>query len=209
MANLLHVSSSLFGQNGKSSQIAAEFIEAWRRDHPRAQVVERRLDTQSMPHLSAATLGALASRAEERTDEQHRAVAFADRLIEEVEAADTIVLAVPMYNFTIPSTLKAWIDHIARAGRTFRYTAASPEGLLKGRKVFVVASRGGVYTGESPARALDFQEPYLKSVLAFLGLTDVTFVHVEGLQISPEAAAAGIDRARQAIGGMLPTAAAA
>ena len=114
-----------------------------------------------------------------------------------------------MYNFTIPSTLKAWIDHIARAGRTFRYTAAGPEGLLKGRRVFVVASRGGVYTGESPARALDFQEPYLRSMLAFLGLTDVTFIHVEGLQVSPEAAAAGIDRARQAIGGMLPTAAAA
>jgi FMN-dependent NADH-azoreductase len=124
-------------------------------------------------------------------------------LIEELEAADTIVLAVPMYNFSIPSTLKAWIDHVARAGRTFRYTAAGPEGLLNGKKVFVVSGRGGFYSGDSPAKVLDFQEPYLRAVLGFLGLTDVTFIHVEGLKVSSEAAEKGISRAREAIAGIV------
>jgi FMN-dependent NADH-azoreductase len=101
-----------------------------------------------------------------------------------------------MYNFSIPSTLKAWIDHVARAGRTFRYTEGGPEGLLKGKKVFVVTARGGHYSGESPNRAYDFQEPYLRAVLGFVGLDDVTFLHLEGLKISPEAAADGRARAR-------------
>jgi FMN-dependent NADH-azoreductase len=140
---------------------------------------------------------------DQRSSEQHATVAFADRLIEELEAADTIVLAVPMYNFSIPSTLKAWIDHVARAGRTFRYTAAGPEGLLKGKKVFIITGRGGVYSGDSPAKVFDFQEPYLRSVLGFLGLTDVTFVHVEGLKVSAEAAEQGLARAREAIAGIV------
>jgi FMN-dependent NADH-azoreductase len=109
-----------------------------------------------------------------------------------------------MYNFTISSTLKAWVDHLARAGRTFRYTAAGPEGLLKGKKVFIVTGRGGVYSGESPARGMDFQEPYLRAVLGFLGLGDVTFVHVEGQAVGPEAAAAGLERARKAINDIVP-----
>ncbi|HEY3642841.1 MAG TPA: NAD(P)H-dependent oxidoreductase, partial [Xanthobacteraceae bacterium] len=155
------------------------------------------------------TLAATATQADQRTRDQQDAAALADALIAEIEAADTIVLAAPMYNFSIPSTLKAWIDHIARAGRTFRYTAAGPEGLLKGKKVFVVTGRGGFYSGDSPARSLDFQEPYLRALLGFLGLTDVTFIHVEGLKVSPEAAASGLARARQAIGETVPLAVAA
>jgi FMN-dependent NADH-azoreductase len=161
-------------------------------------VTERELTPTSMPHLSLDALGALMTPPEQRTAEQAKSVAFADRLIEELEAADTIVLAVPMYNFSIPSTLKAWIDHVARAGRTFRYTASGPEGLLKGKK----SSRspgGGFYTGDSPARSLDFQEPYLRGVLGFLGLTDVSFIHVEGLKVSPETAEEGIARARAVV----------
>jgi FMN-dependent NADH-azoreductase len=199
MSNLLLVTSSLFGDQSKSGRIAGEFVAAWRRALPGAAVAERKLTPASMPHLSLDALGALMTPAEQRLPEQAASVAFGDALIAELEAADTIVLAVPMYNFSIPSTVKAWIDHVARAGRTFRYTAAGPEGLLKGKKVFVVTGRGGVYSGDSPARVFDFQEPYLRGVLGFLGLGDVTFIHVEGLKVSPEAAEQGLARARAAI----------
>ena len=199
MSKLLLVTSSLFGDQSKSAQIAREFVEVWRRSRPGAVVTERELTPASMPHLSLDALGALTTPAEQRTEAQAASVAFGDRLIEELEAADTVVLAAPMYNFSIPSTLKAWIDHVARAGRTFRYTAGGPEGLLKGKKVFIVTGRGGFYSGNSPAKVFDFQEPYLRGVLAFLGLDDVSFIHVEGLKVSPEAAEQGLARARQAI----------
>src|SRR5262249_27405205 len=162
--------SSLFGAASQSRQIAAEFVTAWQGSHPGTTVVERDLNATSIPHLSQDTLAALGTPAETRTPAQQSAVAFADALIQEVQPPDAIVLTAPMYNFTLPSTLKAWIDYIARAGRTFRYTASGPEGLLKGKKVFVVTGRGGLYSGESPARVLDFQEPYLRGVLGFLGL---------------------------------------
>jgi len=209
MTTLLFVTSSLFGEGSKSRLIASELVESWRNAHPGSIVIERDLTADSMPHLSATTLSATMTPIAGLSDAQRAGLAFADALIEEIEAADTIVLAVPMYNFSIPSTLKAWIDHITRAGRTFRYGAAGPEGLLKGKKVFIVTGRGGVYSGESPARAMDFQEPYLRAMLGFLGLTDVAFIHVEGLQVSPEAAASGIQRARQAILATLPVASAA
>jgi FMN-dependent NADH-azoreductase len=204
MSSLLLVTSSLFGEASQTRQIAREFVAAWRDSHPATRVVERDLTPESMPHLSRDTLAALATVAEQRTPAQREAASFADSLIEEVEAADTIVLAVPMYNFTGPSTLKAWLDHVARAGRTFRYTEAGPQGLLGGKKVFIVTGRGGFYSGESPARALDFQEPYLRAILGFVGLTDVSFVHVEGLNISKESAEIGRARAREAIGALVP-----
>jgi FMN-dependent NADH-azoreductase len=209
MTNLLFISSSLFGDGSQSRLIAGEFIDRWRATHPRTIVVERELTADGIPHLSLGALTAAMTPADKRTTAEGQAAALADTLIEEVEAADVIVIAAPMYNFSIPSTLKAWIDHVARAGRTFRYGAAGPEGLLKNKKVFVITGRGGVYSGDSPAKSLDFQEPYLRAMLGFLGLNDVTFIHVEGLKISPEAAAAAIERAREAIGDLLPAAAAA
>ncbi len=208
MTNLLFVASSLFGDGSQSRLIASEFIDRWRQSHPRTTVVKRELTADSMPHLSPAAFAASMIAADKRSAAERQAVALADALIEEVEAADIIVIAAPMYNFSIPSTLKAWIDHITRGGRTFRYGAAGAEGLLKGRKVFVVTGRGGIYS-DGPAKGMDFQEPYLRAMLgAFLGL-DVTFIHVEGLKISPEAAASGLARARKAIGDLLPAAAAA
>lgn len=201
---LLLVTSSLFGDGSQSGRIAREFVDSWLRSNPGTRVVERNLTPETMPHLSQATLAAVMTPAEQRSDAQRALAAFADSLIAEVEAADTIVLAAPMYNFTIPTTLKAWLDHIARAGRTFRYTAAGPEGLLKGKKVFVVTGRGGVYSGDSPSKAFDFQEPYLRAMLGFIGLTDVSFVHVEGLNISKDAAESGRARARQAIADLVP-----
>jgi FMN-dependent NADH-azoreductase len=200
MGNLLFVTSSLFGGRSRSEGLAREFLARY----PHGSLTQRELAPAATPHLDGETIAALGVAAAERTERQREKVAFADGLIEEVEAADTIVLAVPMYNFSIPSTLKAWIDHIARAGRTFRYTATGPEGLLKGKKVFVVTARGGQYAGDGPHRAYDFQEPYLRSVLGFLGLDDVTFLHLEGLNISPEAAAQGLVKARAALDTIVP-----
>jgi FMN-dependent NADH-azoreductase len=208
MTNLLFVASSLFGEGSQSRLIASEFVDRWRQSHPRTTVVKRELTADSIPHLSSAVFAASMIAADKRSAAERQDAALADALIDEVEAADIIVIAAPMYNFAIPSTLKAWIDHITRAGRTFRYDANGPEGLLKGKKAFVVTGRGGIYS-DGPAKGMDFQEPYLRAMLGgFLGL-DVTFIHVEGLKMSPEAAANGIERARKAIGDLLPTAVAA
>ena len=194
MSNILFVTASLMGQNSKSREIGAEVVANLR--GPGTAIVERELTPGTIPHLDTDSLSGLGTAAEARTTLQASRVALADALIEEVEAADTIVIATPMYNFSIPSTLKAWLDHIARAGRTFRYTAQGPEGLLKGKKVVVVTSRGGFYTGDSPARGMDFQEPYLRTFFGFLGITDVSFIHVEGQGIGGEVAAKGLAHAR-------------
>lgn len=204
MDTLLYVTSSLFGENSTSRRIAGEFIASWQQAHPGTQVIERDLVADAIPHLSLDTLSSLATSEAERSPAQAAAAAYADALVDELEAADTIVLAVPMYNFSIPSTLKAWIDHVARAGRTFRYTEAGPQGLLGGKKVYIVTGRGGVYSGESAARSFDFQEPYLRAVLGFLGLDDITLIHVEGLKLGPEAAQSGLERARQTIRDIVP-----
>jgi FMN-dependent NADH-azoreductase len=204
MSRLLFVTSSVFGAESKSRQIGAEFVAAWSKAHPGTQVVERSLTPQSMPHLTQEAIAAWSLPEEKRSPQQREIADHADAIIAEVEAADAVVIAAPMYNFSISSTLKAWIDHLVRAGRTFRYSAAGPDGLLKGKKVFIVTGRGGVYSGDSPARALDFQEPYLRAVLGFVGLTDVTFIHVEGLGISPESAASGLERARKAVNDVVP-----
>jgi FMN-dependent NADH-azoreductase len=196
--NLLFVSASLFSAQSKSREIAGEFISRWRRAHPAGSVVERALTPENIPHLSSDTLAALGKAPDARTRDEAAAVAFADSLIAEAEAADTIVIAAPMYNFTIPTTLKAWLDHIARAGRTFRYTAQGPEGLLKGKKVIIVASRGGFYTGDAAAAPMDHQVPYLRTMLGFLGLNDVNVVEVEGQAIGPDVAAKGLEAARAA-----------
>src|ERR1700738_2139907 len=193
MSNVLLIHSSVFGEKSQSLGLARDFLKRYLH----RSLVERALAPHTMPHLDGETFAAMGTDAGELNGRQKELVALSDELIAELEVADTIMLAVPMYNFSIPSTLKAWIDHVARAGRTFRYTAAGPEGLLKGKKVFVVTGRGGVYSGDSPARGLDFQEPYLRAILGFLGLSDVTFIHIEGLAISPESAASGLARARK------------
>jgi FMN-dependent NADH-azoreductase len=209
MANLLFVSSSLFGDASQSRTLAQEFVDRWVRTHPGTKVARRPLSADSIPHLTLATFTAGATPADKRNAAEAESAALADTLIAELEAADVIVIASPMYNLSIPSTLKAWIDHVARAGRTFRYTSSGPEGLLKGKQVFIVTGRGGVYSGDSPAKGFDFQEPYLRAALGLLGLGDVTFIHVEGLAIGPDSAASAHARARSAIDGLLPEAEAA
>ena len=206
MSNVLFVTSSLNGEKSTSRGLALDFLNAWRGTHKRTHLTVR--DVNAVPHLSGETMQALMSPAEAGMNGRHQGVALADQLIAELEAADTIVIAAPMYNFTISSPLKAWLDHIARSGRTFRYSASGPEGLLKGKKVFVIASRGGLYA-DGPGKAMDFQEPYLRAMLGFLGLTDVTFVHAEGQGISPESASEGLRRARGKIAELMPERAAA
>lgn len=206
--NVLLVTSSIFGADSKSRAVALDVVAALKRRHPGAAVVERDLGAEPLPHITAELMGAAMTPAAERTPEQTARAAQADALIAELEAADAIVLAVPMYNFSVPSTFKAWIDHVARAGRTFRYTDAGPVGLLRGKQVFVAGARGGVYS-EGPAQALDFHEPYLRAVLGFIGLTDVRFVHAEGMNLGAEPAAAGLAQARRAVQALVPVAQAA
>ena len=196
MSTLLLVKSSIFGAHSKSSEVAEDFVRAWQAKHTGSTVIVRDLGNEPVVHLTSERLGAALTAKEHRSSEQQEIIALADTLIEELERADVIVIASPMYNFSISSNLKAWIDHIVRAGRTFRYTEEGrAEGLLKNKKVVVVTGRGGVYS-EGPLAAFDFQEPYLRTILGFVGLTNVTFVHAEGLRISPEAAAKGLERAR-------------
>ena len=179
MATLLQIDSSLFSADGQSSQLADAFVEAWLTQQPEFQLVRRDLAANPLPHLDVQRVSAFFSQPEARTAEQLAFVAESDALIDELKQADIIVIGLPMYNFSIPSTLKAYFDQIARAGVTFRYTENGPEGLLSGKKVFIFAARGGQYAGT----ALDTQTTYVRDFLKFLGLDDVEFVYAEGLNM--------------------------
>lgn len=196
--NILQVLSSA-RQNGHSSALADEFVQALAAANAGATVTVRNLTTNLHPVLDEAALGALFTPAGERSPEQAARVALDDALIAEVQAADVLVLGVPMYNFAVPAQLKNWIDAIARARVTFEYTAKGPVGLLKGKKVYVVLTRGGVHR-DQPS---DTQVPYLRTVLGFLGMTDVEFVYAEGIAMGPEAEAAALASARAEIATLL------
>lgn len=180
--NILHVISSPRKDASASIKLGEGIIEKLQAANPGSTVQTRDLATQPFPHLEEAKLQSLNTPAEGRTPEQQEAVRHSDEAIAEVMAADVLVIGAPLYNFSIPSTLKAWIDHIARAGVTFRYSAAGPEGLVKGKKVYVAMSSGGIYS-EGPAAGYDFVAPYLKAVLGFLGMSDVTVARAEGLAV--------------------------
>ena len=195
MKTLLHVRSSLFGDQGQSAVLAADLISQWQARNPGARVIVRDLIATPLPHLDAERFAALNSKREVRTHSQQRIVAESDALIAELREADQIVLAAPMYNFAIPSQLKSWFDHIARAGVTFRYTESGAEGLLGGRPVTVLATRGGFYAG-TPA---DSQTPWLATMLGFLGLTEVTFIYAEGIAVSADRKAEALREARAQI----------
>lgn len=194
MKTLLKIQTSLAGAEGQSSQLADRFVAAWLARHPGGRVIARDVANEQVPHLTAARFQSFATKAEERTAEQQAVVDYSDALIDELRSADTIVLAVPMYNFSVPSTLRAYFDHIARAGVTFRYSSAGPEGLLKGKKAYVFVTRGGIY----PAQ-VDTQTPYLRQFLGFIGITDVEFVYAEGLGYGEEVRAKNIDAAHRSI----------
>ena len=192
MTTLLQLNASINNSNGQSSQLANQFVAAFHEKHPQAEIIVRDLAAaEAVPHLDAERFGAFITEPEERSNAQHAVVAYSDALIAELQQADLIVLGLPMYNFGIPSQLKAYFDHIARAGVTFKYTDKGPEGLLTGKKVFVFAARGGLYAGTP----LDTQTSYVRDFLRFLGMSDVQFVYAEGLAISPQSKEAGLAKA--------------
>lgn len=189
--NILQINSSARAENSHSTRLASAIVERVRADHAEARLQVRDLVRTPHPQLDEAALQALFTPEEARTPEQAARVALDDALIAEIQAADVVVLGVPMYNFGVPVQLKNWIDAISRARVTFRYTEQGPEGLLKGKKVYVALTRGGKYR-DTPA---DTQVPYLRAVLSFLGMTDVQFIFAEGLAMGPQAEQESLARA--------------
>lgn len=193
MPTLLQLNSSIFSNGGQSSQLADRFVAAWHAATPQAEVIVRDLAQNPIPHLDAERVQAFFTAPEQRNAAQQALVAESDALIAELMQADVIVLGLPMYNFGIPSTLKAYFDQIARAGITFRYTEHGPQGLVSGKRAYVFAARGGLYAGTP----LDSQTAYVRNFLAFIGITEVEFVYAEGLNMGEPAKAAALDSAHQ------------
>lgn len=193
MKTLLQLNTSLFSSHGESSRLAEEFVAAWQARNPDGRVIVRDLAADPVPHLDGASFLAFLAKPEERTAEQQAAVAHSDALIAELKSADIVVLGLPLYNFGIPSTLKAYFDRIARAGVTFKYTETGPVGLLAGRKVYAFATRGGHYLGTPK----DTQTGYVRDFLHLIGIDDVEFVYAEGLALGEAAKAAALSNARQ------------
>ncbi len=192
MTNVLIIDSAATGEASVSRRLTRE-LEAILRGRGPVRIVHRDVGSNPVPHLTAETTPAIRG-AEAETDAARDALALSDELIAELKAADLVVIGAPMYNFGIPSTLKAWFDHVLRAGITFRYSEAGPEGLLKGKRTIVIESRAGLYSS-GPSAPMDSQEPHLRTLLGFMGLDDATFVRVEKLAFGPEQAAASIAEA--------------
>jgi FMN-dependent NADH-azoreductase len=189
--NILQINASARREGSNSTRVADSIVARLRAANPDTRLTLRDLASDPHPVLDEAALGALFTPADKRTPAQIARVALDDALIAEVQAADVLVLGVPMYNFGVSAQFKNWIDAVARVGVTFRYTEKGPEGLLKGKKVYVALARGGRYRGTDA----DTQVPYLKTVLGFLGMTDVQFIYAEGLNMGPEAAKQGLAEA--------------
>jgi FMN-dependent NADH-azoreductase len=183
---LLHVDSSALGTHSVTRELGRAFVDAWTRNKSGTEVIYHDLAANPLPHWAPVA------------DASDPAVRAGNELLDEFLAADVVVIGTPMYNFSIPSTLKAWIDRVAVAGKTFRYGANGPEGLAGGKRVIIVSARGGIYS-EGPAEAMDFQEDYLRKVFGFLGVTDVEIVRAEGVNLSPENKVRAIGAALEAI----------
>ncbi len=196
MKSLLVINSSAAREGSVSRELVEFTVDRLLQAAPEARVVRRDLGANPVPHLVVDTLNGV--RGTPATEAERAARVLSDALIAEVRAADTIVIGAPMYNFSVATGLRAWFDHVLRAGETFSYSAEGVKGLLGGKRVIVIESRGGLYT-EGPAAAIDFQEPYLRHLLGFVGITDVTFVHAEKIGYGPEARAAALDAARRRI----------
>jgi FMN-dependent NADH-azoreductase len=178
MATLLKIHSSMFGNQGQSSALINQFAEGWLAQHPDGKIISRDLAADPVPHLDLERFRAFITAPNERTPAQQQTVAYSDALIEELKNADVIVLGVPMYNYSVPSVLRAYFDHLAHAGVTFRYTANGPEGLIKGKKAYVFITRGGVYGEEHT------QTKYLREFLGLIGISEVDIIHAEGLALN-------------------------
>jgi FMN-dependent NADH-azoreductase len=192
---ILHIDSSPMGDRSVSRKLTAKVLGELHARFPGSKVTTRDFGTAPLPHVSGPMLGSFFTAPDQRDAAQTELAKQSDQLIAELLSADVIVIGVPMWNFGIPSALKAWIDHVVRVGHTFKYGANGPEGLVPaGKKVIIVSSRGGVYS-VGPMQAMDFQEDYLRSVFSFIGLKDVSFVRAEGVAMGEEAAKAAIQAA--------------
>lgn len=200
MTKVLKINSSLYGEAGQSSQLATQYVDALREREPALRLVERDLVREPIPHLDAARFQAFLTKPEERTEEQRAVAEFSDALIAELRDADVVVLGVPMYNYGIPTQLKAWFDHIARAGVTFKYTENGPVGQLTGKKVYVFTTRGGAHAG-TPRDSLS---AHVREFLGLLGMTQVEFVYAESLAMGPAPREASLAQARAAIQNLAP-----
>jgi len=192
MSRVLIIESSARQQDSVSRQLTQQFISQWQAAHPADQITVRDLAINPVPHLDSTLLGGWMKPAEQRNEIEQLALERSNQLTDELVEADVLVLAAPMYNFAIPSTLKAWLDHVLRAGVTFKYGETGPQGLLTGKRAYVLTARGGIYAGSS----LDHQEPYLRQVLGFVGIHDVTFIHAEGLNMGGDFLEKGLNQAK-------------
>lgn len=196
MTTLLQINASINNGNGESSRLAKQFVAAFHKRHPKAAIVVRDVAAaEPVPHLTAERFGAFITKPENRSAAQQAVVSYSDTLIDELRQADVIVLGLPMYNFGVPSQLKAYFDHIARIGVTFEYTEKGPVGKLTGKKVYVFAARGGVYEGTP----MDTQTSYVRDFLRFLGMSDVEFIYAEGLNMGPQSKQTALTKAEAEI----------
>lgn len=195
---ILHLDSSILAANSVSRGLTQALVDTLIDRHGKTEVIHHDLAQDEIPHLSGEILGAAFTEQADWSELQRKEAARSEQLIGEFLAAEILIIGAPMYNFSIPSQLKAWIDRVAVAGRTFKYTENGPVGLAGGKKVFVVSSRGGVYSNEQ-GKLMDFQEDYLKTVLGFLGISDVQFIRAEGVAMGGEAREAALNTAKAAI----------
>ena len=195
MTQILLIQSSSNLSSSVSRDLSEGFVRDYRTAHPDATVITRDLVSNPVPHVGVDLLGAMFGKPEALSEDQAAALAISNTLIDEIEAASLIVIGVPMYNFGIPSSLKAWIDHVVRAGRTFEYTATGPKGLVTGKKLVLFLAAGGVYS-DGPYKPYDFQETYLRTIFGFIGITDVTIIRAEGLALGTETASGAVTEAR-------------
>src|SRR5690606_1259637 len=186
------------GETSHSTRIATELARTLLEGRPGAKLVRRDLARDPLPHIDSDFATGIYMPAADRTPDQARKVAVSDAAIEELLAADAVVIATGVINFNIPSTLKSWLDHVSRSGLTFRYTAEGPQGLVRGKKVFLVVASGGILS-QGPAQAFDHAVAYLKSILGFLGMTDVELIRIEGVALGADAERAALARAQEAI----------
>ena len=192
MSTLLYVQSSIFGEAGQSSQLAQALIQDWQAQNPAGEVIVRDLASAPLPQLDAQRFQAFTSTPDQRTAAQQDALELSDQLLEEVRRADMLIVGVPMYNFGVPSQLKSWFDHLARAGVSFKYTENGPVGLLENKPVLLLATRGGLYR----EAGLDHEIPFVQQFFAFIGLSDTRVIYAEGLSMA-EVREQSLDRARQ------------
>lgn len=197
MSKILNIISSPRGEASNSIKLASAIVDKLREKDPNATVKVKDLTLKPFPHLEVAHLNAFFTPPDQHVEEHKAAIRHSNEAIEEIMEADIIVIGAPMYNFSLPSTLKAWLDHIARAGITFKYTAEGPVGLIVGKRVFLAVTTGGIYS-EGPYAPYDFLTPYLKFQLAFLGITDVTTVRAEGFAL-PDVQSAALQKGIESI----------